>query len=323
MRSVSVHSSAGGGGFAAGGAFSTGGTEQRIYIGNLDGAKSALDPQKLVPPGLYGIYRPYDDLVLAAGGALELSAGSGGLVKLAGNTLLGRVCKWMAQSQCPGGGEVWTPIGVGSTNLDGSDISYSSGTYYGAVLCCRFETGRVVVVSATGNCVRPPDETQTLDCPAGQSGAVTQARVYTCPGPVAGPWATVSNNCTSCVAPLPETDIESCPAGALSGKITKVTTYACPGPTPQEWTASDSCVYPPPVADCVLPPVNPLTRLISCCPGLIGTITQQKQLSCVNGVPQGDWKNVSNTCRLGENCWYNSGCASGIQCWSTCSPRCN
>jgi hypothetical protein len=46
---------------------------------------------------------------------------------------------------------------------------------------------------------KPPDETQTLPCPAGQTGAITQSRTFSCVNGtyVAGPFTTVSNTCAT------------------------------------------------------------------------------------------------------------------------------
>jgi hypothetical protein len=46
---------------------------------------------------------------------------------------------------------------------------------------------------------QPPAETQTLPCPAGQTGSITQTRTYTCVGTawIAGPFTTTSNTCTT------------------------------------------------------------------------------------------------------------------------------
>jgi len=46
---------------------------------------------------------------------------------------------------------------------------------------------------------QPPAETQTVQCPAGQTGSITQTRTYSCIGTtwVAGPFTTTSNTCTT------------------------------------------------------------------------------------------------------------------------------
>ncbi|MBI5458083.1 peptidoglycan-binding protein [Candidatus Kaiserbacteria bacterium] len=49
----------------------------------------------------------------------------------------------------------------------------------------------------TTSCTPEQPQTQTLSCLSGQTGAITQTRTSTCPGPVWGPWATTSNTCTT------------------------------------------------------------------------------------------------------------------------------
>jgi hypothetical protein len=46
-------------------------------------------------------------------------------------------------------------------------------------------------------CTPLPPQTQTLSCPGGQTGSITQTRTSTCPGPTWGPWVTTSNTCTT------------------------------------------------------------------------------------------------------------------------------
>jgi hypothetical protein len=46
-------------------------------------------------------------------------------------------------------------------------------------------------------CTREQPQTQTLSCPAGQTGSITQTRTSTCPGPTWGPWTTTSNTCVT------------------------------------------------------------------------------------------------------------------------------
>ena len=52
---------------------------------------------------------------------------------------------------------------------------------------------------------QPPPDTQTLSCPAGQTGSVTQTRTYSCVGSTwtPGPFATTSNTCTTPPPPPP------------------------------------------------------------------------------------------------------------------------
>ena len=70
---------------------------------------------------------------------------------------------------------------------------------------------------ATCTTPQPPTETQTLSCPAGQTGSIVQSRSYTCQGTtwVPGPYTTVSNTCVA--APT------GCATSFSSG------TYSCSG----------------------------------------------------------------------------------------------
>ncbi|MDD2772359.1 MAG: hypothetical protein PHP45_01540 [Elusimicrobiales bacterium] len=314
------------GGFAEGGGNESGGAPaSRIYIGGFDAVNTALNTANPLPSGLYGLYRPSGDLVLRASDSIELFPKNGGSI-LFQKSLLGRVCKWVPGLKCPANGEVWTLVAMGGTNDEGSFIDYSQPDY-GAVLCCRFQSGMDVYASASSGCILPADETRVIDCPDGKTGAITQARSYTCPGPTAGAWTVVSQNCDVCVPPEPKTRTVNCPDDGV-GKITQMKTYACSGQTVTEsdWEdVSESCVAPTPKAPCVLPSPNPMTRTLGCCPGLTGAVTEQKQVSCVNGAPQGTWQKVSDTCALAWGCAYNSGCGSGILCGPNqfCADTCN
>jgi hypothetical protein len=108
-----------------------------------------------------------------------------------------------------------------------------------------------------GSCTtpRPGDETQTLACPAGQTGSITQTRTYSCVGATwaPGPFTTTRNTCSSaptgCTGPQPPPDTQmlSCPAGQ-TGSITQTRTYSCVGTT---WTpgpfttTSNTCTAAP------------------------------------------------------------------------------
>ncbi len=102
----------------------------------------------------------------------------------------------------------------------------------------------------------PPSETQTLSCPAGQTGTIIQARSYACVGTTwtPGAYQTVSNSCAtpppavcSGAQPPAESQTLSCPAGQ-TGVITQTRSYSCVGTT---WTpgayqtVSNSCVALP------------------------------------------------------------------------------
>ena len=57
--------------------------------------------------------------------------------------------------------------------------------------------------SVQGNtCTPDAPQTQTLACPAGQTGTIVQTRTSSCPGPTWSGWTTTSNTCTSVPPPL-------------------------------------------------------------------------------------------------------------------------
>jgi chitodextrinase len=58
---------------------------------------------------------------------------------------------------------------------------------------------------ATCSGPQPPDDRQTLACPAGQTGAITQTRSYTCVGTTwtPGTYQTIANTCTASAPPPP------------------------------------------------------------------------------------------------------------------------
>ena len=90
-----------------------------------------------------------------------------------------------------------------------------------------------VVCHADSTCVPQAAQTQTLSCPSGQTGIITQTRTSTCPGPVYGPWVTTSNTCkaaTTCV-PTTETRNSACPTGQ-TGSITESRTSTCSNGSP-------------------------------------------------------------------------------------------
>ena len=98
---------------------------------------------------------------------------------------------------------------------------------------------------AASTCIPVSPLTQTLACPAGETGSITQTRTSTCPGPVTSDWVTVSNTCaTSCVPVSPLTQTLACPAGE-TGSITQTRTSTCPGPVTSDWvTTSNTCATP-------------------------------------------------------------------------------
>jgi len=51
--------------------------------------------------------------------------------------------------------------------------------------------------SVTTSCTPLSPETQTLACPSGQTGSITETRTSSCPGPTWGAWTTTSNTCST------------------------------------------------------------------------------------------------------------------------------
>ena len=103
---------------------------------------------------------------------------------------------------------------------------------------------------------QPPDETQSLPCPPGQTGSITQMRNYRCMSGTwfASAWFSTGNTCTTapppgCTTPQPVAESQTlpCPAGQ-TGTIVQMRTYTCVGTAwvAGPWTTTSStCVAPP------------------------------------------------------------------------------
>ena len=53
------------------------------------------------------------------------------------------------------------------------------------------------------SCTPLPSQTQTLSCPQGQTGSITQTRTSSCPGPAWSEWVTASNSCHAPISSPP------------------------------------------------------------------------------------------------------------------------
>lgn len=148
---------------------------------------------------------------------------------------------------------------------------------------------------------QPANEQQVLACPAGQSGAITQQRSYTCVGTTwtPGAYSTISNTCvaTTCSGPQPSPDqlILGCPAGQ-TGSITQRRTYSCVGTT---WTPgayqtiANTCVG----GTCSGPQPPNDTQTLSCPVGQTGSIVQERSYTCIGTAwTPGTYSTVTNTC---------------------------
>lgn len=193
-------------------------------------------------------------------------------------------------------------------------------------------TGSVSLVyyrpRATGNAVArgpscavscsPQTETQTIQCPTGQTGQINQTRSNTCstdacPVPVIGSWTTVSSSCAAPAAPIvpivptapkdpalactPRVQIRSlgCPQPQL-GRINQQQAITCDVSGGQHlgpWTTvSDTCLPPP------LPCTSGvLTGSDACAAGQFGEVSWFKELTCTGGgLMIGPKKITGNSC---------------------------
>jgi hypothetical protein len=161
-----------------------------------------------------------------------------------------------------------------------------------------------VVCHTDNTCIPLPAENQTLLCPSGQTGSITQTRISTCPGPVWGLWTTTNNSCKSaaCVADA-ETRNSPCPAGQV-GYIIEYRASTCPDslgpPMWGPWTPASSACHA--VQPCLASTEN---RTLQCPTDFTGRITESRSSSCPdqNGSPVwGEWVQTFNTCSPIQAC---------------------
>lgn len=102
---------------------------------------------------------------------------------------------------------------------------------------------------------------QSLSCPTGYTGIVTQSRTKICPSGVWSEWATTSNTCVQICQSQTETRTQSCPTG-YEGYITETRQKVCPS---QTWTAwqqtQNTCVKSLTNPTNVTSPVSPVSPL--------------------------------------------------------------
>ena len=154
----------------------------------------------------------------------------------------------------------------------------------------------------------PETQTQTLHCPSGYSGSITQTNTKTCPTGAWTGWVTSSSACAPTCTPVTETRLVSCPVN-YSGSITESRTKTCPDNQWQAWqTNQNSCVANPPTCrasmesrSCPLNQSGTNTRMSTCpdpygqplfadwvstCtwnPATCKTTTETQTLSCQTG----------------------------------------
>lgn len=95
----------------------------------------------------------------------------------------------------------------------------------------------------SNNCVPLSPETQTLSCPSGQTGSITQQRTSSCPGPAWSAWTTVSNTCTSPGSSCPALDPDYRVCVMADGRYGREYTDYCNEQT-GEWVWRPCNVYP-------------------------------------------------------------------------------
>jgi putative peptidoglycan binding protein len=167
-------------------------------------------------------------------------------------------------------------------------------------------------------------QAQSVACPAGTTGSITQTRTSTCPGPAWSAWATTAN---TCVAPptctpdpsSPQAQALACPLGT-TGSITQTRTSACPGPTWGGWTTTaNTCSAPP--APCTfnnqsIPDGQSVTAYQS------GSIAAGSQCVgelrvCTNGTLSGVFQYPTCVAANNPSCTPNWLCSL----WSACTSR--
>lgn len=176
----------------------------------------------------------------------------------------------------------------------------------------------------------PQVDKQTLACPAGQVGSITQTRTGdcsggtpACPSQAWNSWVTTANTCGSTGAPvapvapvspsvpaacLPryETRTGTCPSGQVGAALERRAT-ACPSGAWGDWTVvSSSCVAVTPPASCT-PQVGPI-EIGGCPAGQGGQVLSQRSATCdaagnlVWGAPQVVSSTCTASCALSGTC---------------------
>lgn len=120
----------------------------------------------------------------------------------------------------------------------------------------RAARGTAATPMAPPVCTPPGPETRTVACPAGESGAITEQRSFSCPDPAGTPqpstWSVVANTCTPACPPAETQTVTrwqpenpGCPAGQEGERRweaeesrTRTATYDCSAnPATPTWSA--------------------------------------------------------------------------------------
>lgn len=205
----------------------------------------------------------------------------------------------------------------------------------------------------------PQVDKQTLACPAGQVGSITQRRTSTCTGgtpscPAAAwsSWVTTANTCGSAGAPVApvvpgapstpsvcvprvETRQGVCPSGQVGAVLQQRTTDCATGTWGAWVDVGGSCATTPATAACT-PQVGPVE--VSGCPaGQGGQVLSQRSATCdsagnlVWGAPQVVSSTCTASCALTGTCCtprkdrqtVGQGCAQGSYGYSTVTQYLN
>lgn len=164
----------------------------------------------------------------------------------------------------------------------------------------------VVTTPAAAACV-PMDSTRSISCPAGQVGTRLERRSLSCPSQTWGPWATVSDTCTTASIPTttctPSTQRQfiACPSGQ-GGMVEQMRSSTCPTANGSEVWGTWSTVGSTCTASCL--------ATGNCCS--VSTDQRNQQQQC----PAGTWGDVTANQKRNSTCatatatpvwgsWYN------------------
>lgn len=255
---------------------------------------------------------------------------------------------------------------VPSPTWDYQNLSCASGSY-GTISQSRFATwscpeawdapvqgefsGWTTTSNTCNACPGPQSETDTLACPGGQIGAITQqrSRSFNCSGTGSwngwSGWTIIGNSCApACVAPLPEsqwlTSTSACPSGGTQSiEYREQRSASCPSPTGSyvwgNWVdtgdrrnyvacppVTPACVAPAATAEAITRAAAPENQNVGCPAPQVGEHWQQRS-RVENGTRTTSW-----TCPVPTgsptsstvNTW--SGTYTATSGWATTSNTC-
>src|SRR3989344_4825066 len=230
----------------------------------------------------YGAVGPRTRAAVAsvvASGSIGTGGTLGGTVNAnAGNSQ----CSYFAMPKpaelCPQSGE-WKPLMSGSCQ-----IGWQCSTPVQAIQTQQIQSQFCTPLAA---------QSQTLSCPSGQTGSITQTRTSSCAAGATSPsWSAWTNSASSCTTPT-----ASCPtpwgttvthrgyvtayqtASVAAGSSCVSQTRTCTNGQLSGTYTHQNCT--PATATCT--PLSPQTQIASCPAGQTGSITQTRTSSCTAG----------------------------------------